>query len=105
MTVKIDWEQSYVNEEDGRALVSLSNPEKDSKYGSFVAFSSRDDVEEFNDGSEAIAWDWENPGCGLKDVTFSPSLILNWDEQEFHIYIREGEVVHCQNCNCGCKHN
>jgi len=105
MTVQIDWEGSYVDEDDGRACVVLENPERGMKYGAFMAFADHEDVEEFNEEWEPVAWDWKNPGCDLRDVTFSPSIIVNWDEQQFHIFIKEGEIEHCQNCNCGCKHN
>lgn len=98
MTVEIDFGRSYLNRNIGKATVYLIEPETDSDYHSFSAYTDA------YDGNRVDPhWTWENPDADLLDITLSPS-IAHWGSigPDFHIYIRNGEIEHLGDCECGC---
>lgn len=96
MTVYIAFGQSSAGE-DVVTLV-LRDDESGESHGSFRGYASGARVPDPSD--EETWWEWENPNAELEDVTLSPSLRL---PGEFHIYIRGGEIEHCNDCPCGCS--
>ncbi|MWG36573.1 hypothetical protein [Halomarina oriensis] len=99
MTVQIDFEASNTTGEYGN--LRLRNPERDCDYASwpFVADGQEAD-RRTADGN--TTWHWTNPDEPLGDITLAPSLKLDWDEDGFHIFVRDGEIEHCSDCACGC---
>lgn len=104
MTVEIDFEHPGTGLDEGgeSGFLMLHNPEKDETYASwpFHVIPS----EHYIHGPDAPVWKWENPDDPIADITLSPSLLLEWDDPNtFHIFIRDGEVEHCGDCQCGCQ--
>lgn len=104
MVVQINFERSEADHDRGQCRLVLENPEKGGgdTLGTYRGYAGGARV---NDpGSVGTWWMWENPQEPLKDVTFSPSLITYiGDRQMFHIFIRDGKVEHCGDCECGCR--
>jgi len=99
MTVQINWEHSRITNEEERVELILENPEKDESYASWMAYSDKWEGNKID-----TFWTWENPEEPIEDVTLSPSLKLNWDDPNtFHIFVKNGEIEHCGDCQCGCK--
>lgn len=101
MSVEIDLDRSVVSDDGLGGWLVLVNPEKEIDYASwpFSVPSERDQIPDANE------WDWKNPDDSLEDITLSPSLKLEWDDDKypFHIFIRGGDVDHCGDCKCGCS--
>ena len=99
MVAKINFEKSSTDPAEGICSLRIDNPDKDGgdSLGSFRGYA---------DGgpSDEVWWTWENPNEPLEDVTFSPSIILHFgDTQAFHVFVRDGELDHCGDCQCGCQ--
>lgn len=102
MTVEIDWERSEIVKPGEECSITTVNPDNlggDTPY-TIHAFAKGSEPQD----SMSTWWTWENPGEPLRDVTLSPSIILHFgDSQQFHIYLRGGEIEHLGDCQCGCE--
>lgn len=103
MPVEIDFEHpgTGVEEEGVHGFLILHDPEKEVSYASWPFHINPSEHYMADSGH---VWEWKNPGQPIEDITLSPSLLLEWDEPNtFHIHIRDGEVQHCADCQCGCQ--
>lgn len=101
MTVEINWARSWINREDGHGTLYLENDDAD--YAAWKFYEDSERVQEFNSTGDTVSWQWENPGCDVQDITLSPSLKYEGGiGPNFHIFIRNGEIQHCGDCQCGC---
>lgn len=102
MTVEIDFERSTINDGDGvGGWLVLHDPDKDEDYASWPFYAADYDGDRVD-----MHWTWENPDAPLEDITLSPSLVLEQDDPNtFHIFVRDGEIEHCGDCQCGCNTN
>lgn len=103
MTVQIDFDSDGTALDSGEksGFLILTNIEKGENYGSWPFHVTPE--EHYIHGVDSPVWKWQNPGEPLENITLSPSLKLEWDEPNtFHIFIRNGEVEHCSDCQCGC---
>lgn len=100
MTVEIDFDATGINDDRTGGWLDLHNPDEDVTYGSFP-------IHEDGDESDHVAgrpiWKWENPDDPVEDMTLHPSIKLDWEENGFHIFVRDGEIDHCGDCGCGCN--
>lgn len=103
MTVQIDFDSPGTEVDDGgeSGFLILRNPERDEHYASWP-FHVNPDAHHLSEATNV--WKWENPSDPIEDITLSPSLRLDNDSLgSFHIYIRDGEIEHCGDCQCGCS--
>jgi hypothetical protein len=87
----------------GRCRLVLENPSKPggSNLGTFIGYELGAVVEDPR--AEHPWWTWENPNEPLERVAFSPSIISHvGDRQMFHIFVKNGKIEHCSDCQCGC---
>ena len=98
MTATINFDHSSADREAGICWLHIDNPDKPGGdfLGAFQGYSDEGSPDE-------TWWTWENPDEPLESVTFSPSIILHFgDTQMFHVFVRDGELDHCGDCECGC---
>lgn len=103
MTVQIDWEHPGTGLDDGEesGFLMLHNPEDDVDYASWPFHVTPSQHYMHGDGH---VWEWRNPEDDIENITLSPSLLLTWDDPNtFHIFVRNGEIQHCGDCQCGCE--
>lgn len=103
MSVQINYDAPGTGIGDGgrSGFLILDNPDREISYASWPFHVNPD---EHYLADETHVWEWENPDDPIEDITLSPSLKLEWDEPNtFHIFIRDGEVEHCGDCQCGCQ--
>lgn len=100
MTLEIDFDHPgtcIINEKRGSLI--LKEPETNSDYASWEFHVDGDDA----DLPYPNVWTWENPDDPIEDVTLSPSLQYRGGiGPDFHVFIKDGEIKHCRDCQCGC---
>lgn len=102
MTVQIDFDHPGTSIDNGgeSGFLMLHNPESGDDYASWPFHTHPNE----HYMSDTNVWKWENPNEKLENITLSPSLVLEWGEPNtFHIYIKDGEVIHLNDCQCGCS--
>lgn len=98
MVVEIKLDNTRLVGEGDRGFLNLQDEDKDEDYASWPFYSKH-----YEGSKMEPHWTWENPDEDLENITLSPSLILEWDDPNtFHIFIKNGEVEHCSDCQCGC---
>jgi len=98
MTVEINFENSNIRGDGKIVELNLEDTDKDNNYASWMGYA-----ESYEGPKIDTHWTWENPDEPLENVTLSPSLILKQDDPNtFHIFIKNGEIEHCGDCQCGC---
>ena len=102
MTLQIAFDApgtSLTDDERGGTLI-LREPDSGSDY---ATWSFHVDGEDSNMPGPHV-WEWENPDEPIEDVTLSPSLRYQGGiGPDFHVFIKNGEVEHCGDCQCGCR--
>lgn len=100
MTLQIDLSQSCIHGSGDHGHLVFVEPETDSDYASWPFHV---DGEAGGLAYENV-WTWDNPDDALEDVTLSPSLKYEGGiGPSFHVFVRDGEIEHCSDCECGCQ--
>lgn len=104
MVVEIDYDHDGTGvDDDGEGgFLILKDPDKGMTYASWPFHVTPS--QHYIHDSDVHVWKWENPDEPIEDITLAPSLKLEWDDPNtFHIFIWDGEVEHCGDCQCGCQ--
>lgn len=87
--------------DDGKGgTLILKEPESGADYATWPFHV---DGEDSNMPGENV-WTWKNPDEPRRNITLSPSLLYDGGiGPYFHLYIRDGEIEHLSDCECGCS--
>jgi len=96
----VQFHVSRIRDDRTGGTIIIKDPQTNSDY---ARWTFHVDGEDSNMPGENV-WKWENPNEDKSNLTLSPSLKYEGGiGPHFHIFIRDGEIEHCGDCECGCE--